>query len=198
MSMIGLKIPAETAGILSEIKLPGSPATDLHITILHLGDALPISTISKAVEVAYEVVQKIRPFTVQTTKVICFSEGKNGVPVVCEIESEALHELWAKLCEAFDEAGLEYSKKFPVYRPHVTLSWAEAPIKPIKFSPIEWGAHELTVWGGDSGERKVMVSIPITPFGRAARSKRVAFGLKLTPPERVALKFQLTQAGIWE
>jgi len=185
--------------MLTEIQVPGDreAASDLHITLLNLGDALPISTIARVTEVAYEVIATFQPFTVKTTKIIGFPEGKHGVPVVCEIESESLHALWGRLGEAFDKAGIEYSKKFPIYRPHVTLSWSDRPFKPIKLPPVEWGVSEITIWGGDQGERRVMVNIPITIASRAASKQSIVLGSRVTSTERVVLRFQLTKSGIW-
>lgn len=175
MSMIGLRVPQEAAHTLSEIKVPGDPEqiANYHVTLLHLGDDLPISTVALATMVAYEVAAKTRPFSVRTSRVSCFPNAEK-VPVVARIESDALHTLWVDLREAFDAVHLEYSKKFPEYKPHTTIAWAKEPIEDIRIPTMEWGAHELVIWGGDRGDRRVIVTIPFPLTDRVASRSQPA------------------------
>lgn len=171
MAFLGFAVPHATARILSEIEVPGEreDISHFHITMVMLGDEVPIEQISKATEVAYAVISKMRPFTVSTKVVSCFDKkGSGKVPIICLVESPELHQLWAEVCAAFDEAGVEYSKKFPIYRPHVTLSFADAPIEDIPIPEVSWGAHELVLWGGDSGDRRVVVHLPFSLKNRVA------------------------------
>jgi len=177
--MIGLRVPQEAAHTLSEIKVSGDPEqiANYHITLLHLGDDVPISTVALATMAAYEVAAKTRPFSVRTSRISCFPNDSDKIPVVARIESDALHDLWAHLCESFDAVNLDYSKKFPEFKPHCTIAWAKEPVEDFRIPTMEWGAHELVIWGGDRGDRKVIVSIPFPLMDRvAAKRPRIILG----------------------
>ena len=175
MSCIGFKVPHETARLLSEIEVPGERENPghFHITMFIFGDETPIGELSKAIEAAYKVACTVRPFTVRVSRVSCFPGNPSGVPIICPVESPELHQLWEDLKQAFDEAGVDYSKKYPVYKPHVTLSYAKEPIQGIEIPTVEWGAHELVLWGGDSGDRRLIVNLPFSLKDRVASRYRI-------------------------
>jgi len=82
MSFLGLRLPHETARLLSEIEVPGK-REDLgsyHITLLFLGDDVSIPVLSKALEATYAVSGRQKPFTVRTSTVTCFPGGADGCP----------------------------------------------------------------------------------------------------------------------
>jgi 2'-5' RNA ligase len=188
MAFIGFRVPAETAQLFKSIDVPGDRENFHHITILNFGDTMSIEDIGLGLEVAYDVISEMQPFKVKTNKITCFPGGDDGVPIICPVESEELHELWEKLGEAFDEAGISFSKKFPVYKPHVTLSFAPEPIDDRSIPTIEWGAHELVLWGGDGGDRGIAVHIPFSL--RAAGLLRVVDLRKNIPAHRVAARYR--------
>jgi 2'-5' RNA ligase len=184
MSFIGLRVPPETARLLwsfweSDYENLGEtvPRDHAHITILNLGKDLPIEGIAKAVEATFRVASTTRPFTVSTNRVSVFPPGDSGVPIICPIDSPELHDFHRRLCESFDAAGIQYSKKFPEYKPHVTLAFAQDPLlhadwgSDIDFSTIEWGAHEAVLWGGDHGDNKLFANFPfaLNPYRTAVR-----------------------------
>lgn len=184
MSFLGLRVPHETARLLSELDIPGrKDSTDhFHITILHLGDNVPIETIAKALVATFKVSDQTQPFTVSTSRVSCFApkvsktSSKNGqCPIICRVDSDELHAMRVKLCASYDEAGVAYDKKFPEYKPHVTLGWADAEIEERRIPTVEWGAHELVLWGGDSGDRRVILTFPMS--------------LKITASRRVVARY---------
>jgi 2'-5' RNA ligase len=176
MALIGFAVPSATARILSEIDVPGTkePVTNQHITVLHLPGDPSIEELADAMEAAYSVASKIRPFTARVSRVTQFPEGEDGYPVICPVESPELQDVWEALKEACDAKGVEYSKKFPVFKPHVTLAYSEEPMEDREILPIEWGAHELVVWGGDRGDRRLVVNLPFTLRDRVACRYRVA------------------------
>ncbi len=188
MAFIGFRVPADTAQLFKSIDVPGDREQFSHITILNFGDEMSLEDIGRGMEVAYGIVSKTKPFMVRTNKVTCFPGGDDGVPIICPVESEALHDLWAKLRDGFDDAGIPFSKKFPVYKPHVTLSYAPEPIKDRSISPIEWGAHELVLWGGDGGDRGIAVHMPFTM--RAAGLLRVVDLRRNLPNVRVVARYR--------
>lgn len=184
MSFIGLKLAHETARLLSEIEVPGrKESLDFyHLTVLHLGDSLPIETVARAMVATFQVTSVMQPFTVRLNRVSCFDKNSHGVPIICRAESDSLHELWSALKTSFDNSGLDYSKKFPEFKPHVTLSYAEEPIEDLRIPTVEWGAHELILWGGDTGDRRVVVTFP----------------LSLNLAKRVACRFSSMDESYWE
>lgn len=170
MAFIGFSVPQPTARVLSEIDVPGEKTAPdhMHITVVNLGKQLPMETLSRAMEVAYSVASQVRPFTVRVDRVTTFPKNDDGVPIICRVESETLQEIWRRLCSTLDEMGIEYSKKFPVFNPHVTLSFSPDAIPDRDIPPVEWGAHELVLWGGDHGSERLIVHLPFSLRDRVA------------------------------
>ncbi len=189
MAIVGFAVPAETARILSEIDVPGTkePVTNFHITVLMLDDDTAIGDIADAMEAAYSVAAKIRPFTARVTRITSFPGGNDGVPVICPVEAPELQIVWEAMKQAFDAKHVGYSKKFPEFKPHVTLSYADKPFEQQLPVPIEWGAHELVVWGGDRGDRRIVVHLPFSLVDRVACRYRVAMLRRAAGQPRVGL-----------
>lgn len=178
MAFVGIRVPHETARLLSEIDVPGKKdsTAHFHVTVIHLGDNVPIETLAKTMVATFGVTSKLRPFTVSTSRVTCFpakDKPDAKVPIICRVDSDALHDLWKNLCSAYDSAGIEYSKRFPEFKPHVTVAWTEEPMEEKRIPIVEWGAHEVVLWGGDDGDRRVVVTFPLS-LKTSALSKRVA------------------------
>lgn len=163
MALLHIKIPKETSRLISNIDVEGEKedSAERHITILFLGDDFPIKDLGKALEVTAEVLEDIKPFKIKIDHYECFAKGDDGVPVICPIKSDDLHELHEKLAKAFDDNDLEYSKKWKEYRPHTTLSYNDKKIDKKDFEPIEWIVHEITLWGGNNGENGVFITFPL-------------------------------------
>lgn len=180
MPLVGFAVPQETARILSEIEVPGTkePVANFHITLLMLEDDVPIQKISEAMEAAYSVSSKIRPFTARVSRITSFPGNEDGVPIICPVEAPELHEVWEALKASFDAQGVEYSKKYPEFKPHVTLSYAPEPYEAELPVSVEWGANELVVWGGNRGDRRVVIHLPFSLTDRVANRYRVASGLQ--------------------
>lgn len=176
MALIGFAVPQATVRILSEIEVPGvkEPEANFHITVLHMPGDPSIGEVADAMEAAYSVASKIRPFTARVSRVTQFPKGDDGYPVICPVESPELQEVWEELKKACDERDVNYSDKFPVFKPHVTLAFAEEPMEDLEIAPIEWGAHELVVWGGDRGDRRIVVNLPFSLTDRVAYRYRIA------------------------
>lgn len=193
MAMIGLRVPEATARVLGEIPVEGDPSHHPHVTILNLGDDIPIPTLAVMMVAAYGVAEKYTPFTVRTNLVTSFP-SEDVVPVIAKVESDELHDLWGDLCTAFDQVELDYSKKFPEYKPHVTLAWADEQPEDQSIPTIEWGAHELCIWGGNSGEGRVLIHMPFSVMGRAASTHRARLAAGdiqgILQRDRVVRRFQ--------
>jgi len=182
MAMIGLRVPPETAQLLKQIDLKGfgvpEPMDQAHITLLHLGDDVPIESLTEAIRVLYTVASKTRPFAVQTSRATTFppQDGKK-TPMIAQVDSNALHDFHRALQEAFEAAGIDFSKKWPEFKPHVTLGYSKDPLVDADhvfdetFPTVEWGAHEAVLFGGDKGKQTMMVTTPfsLSPFRQAVR-----------------------------
>lgn len=167
MAIIALEVPHATARLFGSIEVPGTrtPIGTAHITIVYVGDDVAIDVLAEVVKATYEVTSRAAPFTVRATRVTHFPgnpDDQEGYPIIARVESDALHELREDLVAALDEAGVDFDKKFPVYKPHVTLSYADEPVEEFRIPTIEWGAHEIVIWGGGEGDERLKVTFPLT------------------------------------
>lgn len=167
MAIIALEVPHATARLFGSIEVPGTrtPIGTAHITIVYVGADVAIDVLAEAVKATYEVTSKAAPFTVRATRVTHFPgnpDDQEGYPIIARVESDALHELRDNLVAALDDAGVDFDRKFPVYKPHVTLSYAAEPVEEFRIPVIEWGAHEVVMWGGGEGDERLKVTFPLT------------------------------------
>jgi 2'-5' RNA ligase len=179
MAFIGIQVPHSTARLFGDIEVPGNktPSASMHVTILYMGKDVPIDDLAEAVKATYAVTARTRPFTVRTTRVSSFPsnpDDQDGYPIIARIESDDLHEFREALAASFDAAGLDYSKKFPEYKPHVTVSYSPEPVEDVRIPTIEWGAHEIVMWGGDEGDRKLTATFPLVLMRADVTARRVA------------------------
>lgn len=184
MAFIGIEVPHSTARLFGEIEVPGTreSSASLHVTLVYIGSNVAIDAIADAVKATYAVTAKTRPFTVRATRVTSFPvnpDDQGGHPIIARIDSDELHGLRENLVEALDEAGVEFNNKFPEYKPHVTLAYAPEAIEEFRIPTIEWGAHEIVMWGGDEGDGRLTVTFPLAlkapkAVAAAALSQRVA------------------------
>lgn len=198
MAFIGIQVPHSTARLFGDIEAPGAktPSASMHVTILYIGEDIPIEVLASAVKAAFSVTSQTRPFTVRTTRVMSFpaNDDQEGHPVIACIESDSLHELHDALAEAFEEAGVDFSKKYPVYKPHVTLAYAPEAVDEFRIPTIEWGAHEVVLWGGDEGDRKLVVTFPLALTPPASATVTAALAGRVTErfrSEAVARRYSL-------
>lgn len=176
MALLSLQVPSEVSRALGRITVPGTPEPreTYHVTLLYLGKDVPIDDVSKALVVAYRVAEITKPIQLTVDEVSSFPKGDDGYPIICPVKSPELHQLWEALCSAFDHAGVEYSKKFPVYNPHVTLSYHTKDLEQkIQVGPIDWAAYEMTLWSGNSGDDAVTITIPFSFPSKSAMYRKL-------------------------
>lgn len=181
MAFVGISVPGDVARLLSLIEVPGErePRDHYHITLLFIGDSVPIAEVAKAAITAFSVTSQTRPFAVLMNRVISFPGGNSGVPIIAEVRSASLHALRGRLAEAFDHHGIEYSKRFKEFRPHVTLSYADQPMDDMSIAPVTFTVSEVVIWGGDNGEDKVVVRLPLEVMAPSDLGLRVAARTKM-------------------
>lgn len=165
MAMIALRVPQDAARLLNRIayNTPGNnqAASDMHITIISLGDGIPVSTLAKVMSVCYEITSNTAPFTVTVDRIDSFKPGQDGTPIIMPILSDEIHKLEQVLKAKLDENQIEYSKKFPEFKPHVTLSYVDGMRGAgMLSSPLSWGVYELTIYGGDHGDSGLSIVLP--------------------------------------
>jgi 2'-5' RNA ligase len=172
MAFLGLAVPAPTARILSEVDFgkfgDREPPGQFHITMCYLGKEVPIEKVAQMIAPILGVVAETKPFTVSTSRVTTFpANPEDGTPIIALIDSNELHAFRAKVCEALKGAGVSFSEKY-AYTPHVTLGYSQDPLvdadKAIDFTipTVEWGAHEIVLWGGDTGDNRLIVTFPFS------------------------------------
>jgi 2'-5' RNA ligase len=164
MSFIGVRINHEAARLFHEIDVPGVryDSAQLHITLLYLGHNTPIDTLAAAMVATYSVAQTTFPFWAKSTSVASFPVEVNSPhPIIANIQSPKILQLHKNLKKSLNKAGVEYSKKFKLYRPHITLAFNEAGIKKTKIEPIEWSVQEIVLWGGNNGDNRVFTTFPL-------------------------------------
>jgi 2'-5' RNA ligase len=190
MAALMLQVPQETARVLHELPVPGKREhSDPHITVLYLGKDLPIESIGEMLPVIFDVTSKTLPFAVATSHVSTFPAGDDGVPVIAQVDSPALHRFRAKLTQAFEAADIPYDNKFLSYRPHTTLSYAPDPDTEVDLDipEVSWGVSELVLWGADRGTGRLVVKFPLSlPQGKVA-----------AVPSRDALYRAAVQISLW-
>ncbi len=165
MSLIGLSVPKSVQRALNQLKVPGSKEglDDYHITLCYLPEARNNDIIA-AGKVLHELSKVIPPFPVKTRVITCFPKGDDGVPVICKVDPGPIMEVRGQLIEALDEAGVNYSKKFPTYQPHITLAYSkENELGPFEWEMPEvvWEAGELILWGGDTMLESPIIHFPL-------------------------------------
>jgi 2'-5' RNA ligase len=167
MAMIGLKIPEEVSERLAKISLPGKKtlAEEMHITMFYFENKLSIQDVLKVVQAMYETTKKSEPIHIKGTTISTFDKGDDGVPIIIPIVSEDLISLRKKMAKKFDEAKIEYSKKWPEFKPHLTLSYSPKKIEDKKLNKsIAWKAEEIVFWAGEwSSDPGILVSMPLIP-----------------------------------
>lgn len=162
VSFLAISVPVELGKLLTGISVPGrkEPLTKLHVTLHYFGEEYADDKAMKAAQVAFEVAGKFKPFAVSTSMISTFP-GKEEVPVICKVDSPELHALQGALSKAFDEAGVEYSKKYPVFTPHITLSYANEtpPDQPIP--TVGFTVSDFSMWVGDRDDRQMQITFPL-------------------------------------
>lgn len=179
MAMIAIRVPKDTAKLMEKMAeaIPGDSqtASDMHITLVYLGDGVTVDTLSKVMLACHGVTSKTPPFSLEVNRIESFEPGEKGTPIILPVVSNDLHDLQRAVREALDVAGIDYSKKWPEFKPHVTLSYVKGMrgSGPLP-SAIKWGAFELTVYGADHGNGGVSVVMPFEMQNMELRLQKIA------------------------
>ncbi len=170
MAFLGIEIPIEISEELSKIKVPGKkedPAY-LHVTMFYLGDKVKPEEVAKAMVAAYSIIKNTEPFKIKGRTVTSFPEGKYGFPIIIEIESDELISLRKKIKNKFEKEKIEFSNRFPDYRPHLTLSYSPKEVEEFNIKPISCKVESIVVWGGDDAKEGINIYLPLKGVKKVA------------------------------
>lgn len=154
MAIIAIEVPVGVAMYLNRLNLPGTktPMEEMHVTIAQIDQDLTPVDVSVVSGIAKEATSLFETFTACLDHVTCFPKGTNGVPVICPVMSSVLKNVHSCIVEALDARNISFSKKFPDYKPHVTLSWANDHVDAMNLvQPIQWSVSHLAMWPTTSG-----------------------------------------------
>jgi hypothetical protein len=116
------------------------------------------------IEAVYDFVATQKLLQIEAEEISSFPGNNDGIPIIIPIISNELKECRKNLVECLDKNKIEYDKKYPEYKPHLTLSYADSKEKfksrklPEKLS---WMAHELVIKIGHPGPNRIEVKFPL-------------------------------------
>lgn len=179
MALIGFQVPADAGALLERADVPGDKhsASDFHITSVYTGGSSGIVDVAKAIVVVQRVCEAFGPFAVTLSDISSFPGGDDGVPVICQLDSPELHSFHQAVKAGLDGAGVSYSKKWPEYRPHVTLSYVKdgsaREVTGSLPSPVTFILYKAFVWG-DPSSGMVRADLPFSGSPIAVMAARMA------------------------
>ena len=175
MSMIALKIPSDISEKLSKIKVDGKKELpqEYHITMFYFDGKLKIDDICKITRIMNSVLGRFVPPKISFKEVSFFPKGNDGFPVIVPILSDDLIEVRKSLVKAFDKEKINYSKKWPEFKPHLTLAYSKKEPTNQNIGKCSWNATELVLYAGDKFEFSKFESgtFVFMPFGKKASGK---------------------------
>lgn len=167
MAYISFMVPPEAAIELSKLYTEGdlSPPEDMHVTLAFLSKSTSPSQVLRAIAACQVVASTSAPIPMHAALLTSFPpnpDHREGVPVVVRVVSDALFSFRARLCTELDKFGVEYSRRFPEYKPHVTLSHGPERVPPQKVGPVSWVSSQIMVWGGEDHYKELWAGIELT------------------------------------
>lgn len=170
--LICVKVPLDAAKVLSSIDVPGDKEdlSGAHITLTYTPkEDTSVGILGRVLEVLVPILENTRPFPVYTSRVSVFeatSHSDGRIPIICRVDSNELHVVRDKISKALDSNGIPYAKNFPIYKPHITLAYAQ-DTEDLKnewsdkrIPTVSFGVNALTVLLGWNGET-VEASVPL-------------------------------------
>ena len=171
--MIGLKVPEEICERLAKISVPGKKISpeEMHITMFYFEDKLKIKAVVNIVQAMYEVTKKFDEIPIKGNVISTFKKGDDGVPIIIPILSEDLLNIRNKMAKKFDETDIKYSKKWPEFKPHLTLAYSPKEMEDKKLEKnISWKASEVVLWAGEwQSNPGILVSMPLHLSKKASK-----------------------------
>jgi 2'-5' RNA ligase len=180
MAFLGTRLPHETARLLWQLDYGDyggkEPIDHAHITLMYFGDEVPVDVLTACIQPLLDIAEATMPFTAHTRQVSTFPSDKK-VPIICLVESLGLHQLRDRIWSEFDRLGIPYDKKFPEFKPHITLAYTEDHSAHgkvnLEFPEVTWGVHEMVLWAGEEGDDRLTMTFPFSIMGKNAAATKV-------------------------
>jgi 2'-5' RNA ligase len=164
MAFIGIKVPEGIAQKLHRIEAPGDRLgpSEMHITMINLGRVASLKQVIRAMSVVAFAAQETEPFMVGCALRTCFPRNSDeSIPIIARVQSPEIMKLRKKLVEQMETIGIEYNKKYPEFKPHVTLSYSQDPCENLGFGPITWRVGSIAVWGGEEMNDRIVTMVEL-------------------------------------
>ncbi len=166
MAFIGFTVPPDVAKLLLDIDVPGDKAKphEMHVTLAYLGKNTPTAETLKAAAACQIITQNTKPLRCAAAAVGSFPENpEDGFPIISRIVSPDIYNFRSRIVKALKHVGVEFSNRYPEYKPHVTLAYAKESLPYFKINSIIWTVTSIFISGGDDRIGEKMVTI--LPFG---------------------------------
>jgi len=148
MSIVLIKIPDNISKRLSSIKVPGEIDENKHITVFYFNDDTHPYDSFEILRSTYDAIRDEDPITITIDSISNFDDHGSGYPIKCDVKSDGLLSLREKIKAYYDYQGIKYDTKWKDFIPHITLSYNERPIKPVKIKPITFTVDRIYYYGG--------------------------------------------------
>ncbi|MFA5429833.1 MAG: 2'-5' RNA ligase family protein [Candidatus Omnitrophota bacterium] len=143
-AMLAVTVPPDVA---AKVALPGGESPDgLHITVFYFYDAadIPAEHRRQIIGLSSDLGRLFNPFYIRLTGTEVFEENEER-PLVALVECSELLQYRKALADAFDNAGIQYSKDYE-YKPHLTLKYLQDEPRPTLEMNQGFSIDHLDAW----------------------------------------------------
>jgi 2'-5' RNA ligase len=187
MALISLKLPMQLATLLQRLDVgletppyfPESVA-HMHVSLAYFEQEPGPDEVAHMFHCISELNHRTQPIQFEVTGLSSFPGNPvKGRPILAKVKSERLYQYRKDLVHMFDKEHIAYSKKFPEFKAHITLGWAQVDKfedRTLK-SPLAATAQDVEVWlGSDYNNGKTL----ILPFADPEFEEKTARALLRT------------------
>ena len=170
--VIVLPVSAHHAARLDSVLEDVPRSGPYHVTLTYLPNQGRADVGDKLLTAVKNAVDKSSPLVLSHENLLSFEDHGDGFPAIVAVraaspaEPTALHDLKALIDHELKELGVEYSQKWPVFKPHITIGYTDVPVVPAKCWHA-WVPSAVEIWYGlDASEGKDSVHLPLGRFYR--------------------------------
>lgn len=170
MAMIAIKVPEEVGAYLHTIGVPGKKVEkgSYHITIKYVHDPSD-TTIINMYKACRDAAREYQGFELSMRKIRSFDfNPDDGFPIVLRTFSKELKTLEQFLSATLDERGVDYSRKYPEYKPHVTLSYSSQAVIEREIPTVMFPVKSFCLYVGETRDIQTITNFPLglPPIGK--------------------------------
>lgn len=144
-----ITLPSEIAEQYPSEGKEGEDSSPAHLTLLYIGD-VPMHFEDKILEVVQQVCENFKKFKVKIKSPKKWINDENQTIYHSPIASSKLTNLHNMLEKSFELNQIPFSRKYPEFKPHVTIEYVNEGEKP-KFKDVkpegEFVVESVWVWG---------------------------------------------------